>query len=269
MKKFFIFATLASLTYVTNANTVRIDEHSYHVDEHNGEVHVHSYSEHLNNYNTPRVNNYSNVPRYNNDTINVNNYHGPYNNGYYPYHGWNQGPIGWSNGWNSGWNNGNNNGGWGAGLVEGLIGGIAATSLFNYFFNHNSTPTVAYVNSYPSGSTYSGSGDNNTPNDQQPQQQITNNTVINDDGTPPGLILAGLGAAILIGIGTWWLLRRKEQNPTTNRYLNDYDDNREDYDDEQYASRSRDRQGRKNLQLQQQNRRNEINRQPLRDRRRV
>lgn len=268
MKRIFLLTALASSIYLANANTVRIDEHSYHVDEHNGEVHVHSYSEHLNNYNTPRVNNYSNVPRYNNDTINVNNYRGPYNNGYYPYHGWNQGPIGWNNGWNSGWNNGNNNGGWATGLVEGLIGGIAATSLFNYLFNHNSTPTVAYVNSYPSGSTYSGSGDNNNPNDQQPQQQITNNTVINDDGTPPGLILTGFGAAILIGIGAWWLFRRKESYIEADRHRHDYAE-REDYDDEQYATKNRESHGSKNLQLQQQNRRNEINRQPLRDRRRV
>lgn len=267
MKKTFLLATLISSIYLANANTVRIDEHSYHVDEHNGEVHVHSYSEHLNNYNTPRVNNYSNVPRYNNDTINVNNYRGPYNNGYYPYHGWNQGPIGWSNGWNSGWNNGNNNGGWGAGLVEGLIGGIAATSLFNYFFNHNSTPTVAYVNSAAPANSYStSSNDNSSPNGDQPPAQITNNTVIEDNSTSPGLILAGFGAAILIGMGAWWLFRRRESQIEPDRYHHDYD---EDYGDERYAARDRDSYSRRSPQLQQQSRRNDLNHQPLRDRRRV
>lgn len=194
---------------------------------------------HLNN---ERLNN----DRFNNDTVNVNRgaynngrFGAPYNNNYPPYHGWNEGPVGWNNGWNSGWSNGENNGGWGVGLLEGIIGGIAATALFNELFNHNSTPSVAYVNGGGSSGSYDGSS---TSSDSQPTPETINNTtntVINeDDGSNLGYWLLGAGVLVLAGLGYWYSRRRQSRysdeeyyeeqshhhSSANHRYQDQYDD---------------------------------------------
>jgi hypothetical protein len=164
-----------------------------------------------------------NSEHFNNDTVNINRggYGAGYNNT--PYRGWNEGPVGMSNGWNSGWNNGNENGGWGMGLMEGIVGGIAATSLFNYFFNHNSTPTVEYVNG---GGSSAGNGVTNSNSDSsQLPEDVTNNTttntVINDDSSNLGYWLLGFGVLALGAVGLVYALRRPRRNS--------FDDEEADY----------------------------------------
>lgn len=207
-------------------------DRNYHVngvnnDRFNTSHHVDS----INGVNNDRFN----TPRFNNDTVNINReVYSPQNA---PYRGWNQGPVGMSNGWDNGWNHGYSEGGWGTGLVEGLIGGIAATSLFNYFFNHNSTPSVAYVNG---GS--SGGGSYNTSSDSPPTEDITNNTttnntVVDDSGSSVGYWLLGLGVLALGAIGLTYALRRPRRgNSQYNDFNSDYD-----YDDNRQNHRSRPR----------------------------
>ncbi len=161
--------------------------------------------------------------RFNNDTVNINERGGnPYN---YTlnnqYHGWNQGPIGFNNGWSNGWSHGYNNGGFWTGVGEAVVGGLAATVLYNWLFNHNSSPSVAYAN----GSNSSG-GYYNDSSSQQPDETInnttTNNTVVEEDDSNIGLWLLGLGAIILAGAGLAYYLRR---NRSSGQYEeDDYDE---------------------------------------------
>ena len=200
---------------------------------HQGQYHSATH-ENLNTYG----NNHLGNDRYNNDTVNVyghNGYNGAYNGGYPPYRGWNQGPVGFSNGWGSGWNNGYNNGGWGAGLAEGLIGGIAATSLFNYFFNHNnSTPVVYSGGGYSSGNSSSSNSMPNTPSEDI-NNTTTNNTVIEENSSNPGYWLLGTGVLVLAGLGIAYAMRgnkRKEYYPDERR--DNYSANHRRYDDRSY-----------------------------------
>lgn len=195
---------------------------------------------HMNSANDERINTSRQVDseHFNNDTVNINRE--VYSPQSAPYRGWNQGPVGMGNGWDNGWNHGYANGGWGTGLVEGLIGGIAATSLFNYFFNHNSTPSVAYVNG---GS--SGGGSYNTSSDSPPTEDVTNNTttnntVINDDGSNVGYWLLGLGLLALGTIGAVYLFRKpRSSNLNRDGYGSNYAD--EDEPSRSYSSKPRSR----------------------------
>lgn len=209
-----------------------VDGHSENI---NRDYHVSNRNDDA-RFNNSRV---GNSEHFNNDTFNIDRNREVFNTSNMPYRGWNQGPIGMGNGWDSGWNHGNEEGGWGTGLVEGLIGGIAATSLFNYFFNHNSTPTVAYVN----GGGSSSGGSYNTNSDSQPAEDVTNNTttnntVIDDDSSSVGYWLLGLGLLALGTIAVVYFLRRPRQsNSMSESYGSNYiDDQPEDYRD---RSRSR------------------------------
>jgi hypothetical protein len=188
---------------------------NFHVSENNGGE----------RFNNSRL---GNSDHFNNDTVNINR--GGYGAGYQnaPYRGWNEGPVGMSSGWNSGWNNGNENGGWGMGLMEGIVGGIAATSLFNYFFNHNSTPTVEYVNGGGSsgGGNSSTSSNLDTPAPDDITNNTTTNTVINDDSSNLGYWLLGFGVLALGAVGLIYGLRRSR------RVNSAYDDERY-YEDEE------------------------------------
>lgn len=184
---------------------------NYHVAENNGGE----------RFNNSRL---GNSEHFNNDTININRGgyggYGAYNHGggyggyqNAPYRGWNEGPVGMSNGWNSGWNNGNENGGWGMGLMEGIVGGIAATSLFNYFTNHNSTPSYANGGSYYSGSSGSTSNSlDTTPPSDDITNNTTTNTIVNDDSSNLGYWLLGFGVLALGAVGLVYALRRPRRN---------------------------------------------------------
>ncbi|RTL10345.1 MAG: hypothetical protein EKK54_11440 [Neisseriaceae bacterium] len=211
-------------------------EGTYHQGQYHSATH-----ENLNTYGNNRVGNdrFNNDrvgnDRFNNDTVNVYG-HNSYNGGYPPYRGWNQGPVGFDNGWGSGWHDGYNNGGWGAGLVEGLIGGIAATSLFNYFFNHNNSTPVVYSGGggYSSGSSYS-SSDMSTPPPEDTNNTTTNNTVIEEDNSNPGYWLLGIGVLVLAGLGIAYAMRgNKRREYYSDERRDSYSVNHRRYDDSRY-----------------------------------
>lgn len=210
-----------------------VDGHSENI---NRDYHVSNRNDDA-RFNNSRV---GNSEHFNNDTFNIDRNREVFNTSNMPYRGWNQGPIGMGNGWDSGWNHGYEEGGWGTGLMEGLIGGIAATSLFNYFFNHNSTTPVVYANG---NGSYNG-GSSSTNMDQQPPDDITNNTtnntVIDDGGSSVGYWLLGLGLATLVAIGLIYALRRPRRS---NSFYED-DLNYRSMNDERgaYSSRTRSRQ---------------------------
>ncbi len=191
-----------NLNYHSNGEEHSVNvNRNYHVSENNGGE----------RFNNSRL---GNSEHFNNDTVNINR--GAYGDGYQnvPYRGWNEGPVGMSNGWDNGWEHGEENGGWGMGLMEGIVGGIAATSLFNYFFNHNSTPTVEYVNG---GGSSAGNGVTNSNSDSsQLPEDVTNNTttntVINDDSSNVGYWLLGFGVLALGAVGLIYALRRPSRN---------------------------------------------------------
>jgi LPXTG-motif cell wall-anchored protein len=218
----------------------------------NGSGHVRQFNAANGHQNFHNINDgtHLNGDRFNNDTVNVNRapYNNAYNNGRYgapynnypPYHGWNEGQVGWNNGWNSGWSHGENNGGWGVGLVEGIVGGIAATALFNELFNHNSTPSVAYVNSGGSGSYDNSSYPNTQPTPEVINNDTTNTVINEDDGSNAGYWLVGIGVILLAGLAGFFYRRKQnsynrddeyDYEPVQHRHSERYPEDDDGYDE--------------------------------------